>query len=723
MNKPIVQRRMSLRTSTQLKNLDTDTTYLIPQPKEDKNMNEVITKSLTSKDPQFGRNFSYFSYVDMQWKLEEFDDQYINILNLESSILNKEDKLCELQNDYHRKKFQTKKKAKKAGEEFKEKESDSIQSMRNGLNYAERTSQTFNAEILTKDVETPKLLRNDHRGISHKWDLFDRYLVKYVKIEEEKKLENAKKFGILKKERAKKVEKQVESLAKPSLIKTLKLVEKQILQILNEYNYKFYREWNRQDESPDSKQVIMLLAFPDDRSYRNRSVTAICWNPKFEDLFAIGCGSYAFPKKKDDKEKSEDNQERSDDILETGFIFVYSVKNNHHPEIKYTTESGVLSLDFHPTQFSLLVAGMYDGTVSVYDIKQKVKTPILTCDIRYQKHMDPVWQVKWYTMTESNEYVFYSISSDGKVIKWSFFKNKTKLESEEIITLKYSDSAQEIAEKIQANREIGMMESDTKEKAEEAFIFGNSGGMCFDFNKHKGYEHLFVLGTEEGHIHLCSVKHRGHYIQSYEGHTMGVYTVTWNPFHDKIFASCSADWTIKIWHYKIFSPLIIFDMQNAVGDLAWSPWCSTIFAAVTVMGDMKFFDLNRNRKGAIHDKKCHEIPINHISFNRFEYVFLTGNDKGKVRLWRMAETLYQTPDKKEEEEKEKAKIQATNQKSTLPDLLVVPNNLKQATTKQKKMPQIKKDNKMESVSSEAFIKHEKTRINEFLNLLGVDTEL
>ena len=300
---------------------------------------------------------------------------------------------------------------------------------------------------------------------------------------------------------------------------------------------------------------------------------------------------------------------------------------------------------------------------------------------------------------------------------------QTKLESEEIISLKYSESAQEINEKIQATREISMMESDGKEKAEDAFIFGNSGGMCFDFNKNKNYEHLFVLGTEEGHIHLCSVKHRGHYIQSYEGHTMGVYTVCWNPFHEKIFASCSADWTIKIWHYKVFSPLIIFDVQSPVGDLAWSPWCSTIFAAVTVHGDMKFFDLNRNRKASVYDKKYTENPINHISFNRFEYIFLIGNDKGKVRIFRMAESLYQTPDKKEEEEKEKAKVQAMSQKPTVQEQLIVPKNLIQATAKQKKMPQIKKDNKLESVSSEAFLKHEKARINEFLNLLGVDIQL
>ena len=36
-----------------------------------------------------------------------------------------------------------------------------------------------------------------------------------------------------------------------------------------------------------------------------------------------------------------------------------------------------------------------------------------------------------------------SISSDGRVIKWSFYKNKTSLETEEVIKLKYSDVLQQ----------------------------------------------------------------------------------------------------------------------------------------------------------------------------------------------------------------------------------------------------------------------------------------
>ena len=174
---------------------------------------------------------------------------------------------------------------------------------------------------------------------------------------------------------------------------------------------------------------------------KNRSVTALCWNTKFEDLFAVGYGSYDFPSKKEEKDQIENT---NDDQQDNGYIYVFSIKNNFFPEVKYTTDSGVLCLDFHPKDFSYLVAGFYDGTVGVFDISQKIKTPIIVCDIRTQKHMDPVWQVKWYTpFNEPGEYVFYSISSDGRVIKWSFYQNKTTLETEEVIKLKYSDVLQQ----------------------------------------------------------------------------------------------------------------------------------------------------------------------------------------------------------------------------------------------------------------------------------------
>lgn len=84
---------------------------------------------------------------------------------------------------------------------------------------------------------------------------------------------------------------------------------------------------------------------------------------------------------------------------------------------------------------------------------------------------------------------FYSISSDGRVTNWHLMKNK--LEAEEVVKLKLV---------VDESKGLG-------ENKKEAFLYGLAGGMCFDFNKFQ--DHIFLVGTEEGKIHLCSKAYSG----------------------------------------------------------------------------------------------------------------------------------------------------------------------------------------------------------------------
>lgn len=78
----------------------------------------------------------------------------------------------------------------------------------------------------------------------------------------------------------------------------------------------------------------------------------------------------------------------------SGLICCYSLKNPSHPEYTFTTESGVMALDFHPQHSSLLAVGLYDGTVLVFDVRNKVNRPIFSSSVKTGKHTDPVWQVR-----------------------------------------------------------------------------------------------------------------------------------------------------------------------------------------------------------------------------------------------------------------------------------------------------------------------------------------
>ena len=42
-------------------------------------------------------------------------------------------------------------------------------------------------------------------------------------------------------------------------------------------------------------------------------------------------------------------------------------------------------------------------------------------------------------------------------------------------------------------------------------------------------------------------------------------------------------------------PMFTFDLNNVVGGVAWSPYCSTVFAAVTADGKVYVFDLSINK--------------------------------------------------------------------------------------------------------------------------------
>jgi dynein intermediate chain 1 len=63
---------------------------------------------------------------------------------------------------------------------------------------------------------------------------------------------------------------------------------------------------------------------------KKKQVTALSWNPKYTDFFAVGYGSYEFTKQG------------------PGMVACFSLKNPSYPENVYISESGVMCLDFHP---------------------------------------------------------------------------------------------------------------------------------------------------------------------------------------------------------------------------------------------------------------------------------------------------------------------------------------------------------------------------------------
>ncbi len=103
---------------------------------------------------------------------------------------------------------------------------------------------------------------------------------------------------------------------------------------------------------------------------------------------------------------------------------IFTLKNPSNPEFIYFTDSGVMSLEFHPQHPSYLAIGLYDGRVLVYNLQKKTDAAVFMSSNKDGKHTDPVWQVSWQKDDLDDNMNFFSVSSDGRITQWTLLKNE-----------------------------------------------------------------------------------------------------------------------------------------------------------------------------------------------------------------------------------------------------------------------------------------------------------
>ena len=498
----------------------------------EKDLGEEVTRILTGDDPNVPKNVCKFSYKDKCYKPDPpgQGDNMATHFSIEGSCLHIDSEECK---KYHEKEVIADEQATNSNDNDTKVTSEiqtttsssgvstvacgSSGHIKNQFNYSERASQTFNNPLRSRGVRTSPPPVTQYSGQANQWIIYDTYKTEcLISMMEHNKDGTASNFGdklvsIVSEKSDDNPRSKTDMMHGDNMENALKIMGRLVNQNSEDEIFQDFKYYEDQADmiKPGQGTLLPLWRFQNNRTSR-KQVTSLCWNPRYNDLFAVGYGSYDFTRQS------------------TGVVCCYSLKNTSHPEYAIGTDSGVMCLDFHPDHPSLLVVGCYDGNVYVFDISNGSNKPIYSSSIRSGKHSDPVWQVRWRAgRSSSKEMNFYSISSDGKVVIWTMSKNDLKMEP--VMLLKHTNLS--------------------KEDFDEPTLTGLAGGCSFDFNK--SLESLFLVGTEEGNIHECSKAYSGQYIKSYDGHHMAVNTVTWNPFHEDIFLSCSADWTVKVSQNRI----------------------------------------------------------------------------------------------------------------------------------------------------------------------------
>lgn len=563
------------------------------------------TRVLTANDPTVPNNITKYNYNSRCYKVDPpgAQDHLAIHLSLQGCSVHLAGVEAKDQMSYMQKQAEMSEETLKSFMDERCKSADSVREFeirKNQFNFSERAVQTFNNPMRERCISTKASAVARFAGTVSQWEMYDQYMYDYTAQVAEGYLERKDWTPTLGGELAVSAHtRNGDMVHSRRMGAALKILERMVSQNGEDEIFNDFKFWEDASDSfrEGEGSLLPLWRFHTDRSKR-KQVTALSWNPKYSDLFAVGFGSYDFTRQG------------------SGMVCCFSLKNTSHPVYTFTLESGATCLNFHPEHCSLLAVGCYDGVVTVFDVRHSSNRALYESSIKTGKHTDPVWQVQWQLEDLTKDLNFYSISSDGQIANWTMSKNELKMEP--VMQLRLICAG--------------------KDEPEDTLLSGLANGCCFDFNTVA--DHLFIVGTEEGTIHKCSKAYSGQYLDTYLGHHMAVYSVRWNPFHSRIFISCSADWTVKIWDHVASTSIMSFDLGNAVGDVSWSPYAATVFAAATSDGKVHVFDLAINKHEPLCEQKVvKRATITRVVFNWKAPILIVGDDRGGVNSFKLSPNL------------------------------------------------------------------------------------
>ncbi|CAB3381334.1 Hypothetical predicted protein [Cloeon dipterum] len=482
----------------------------------------------------------------------------------------------------------------------------------NQFNFCERGSLTVNnpsREIFTQTNPPPRVTFSANVT---QWGIYDAYMEEHAEQQEKEKEKKEKEKATLapqKKEETKKVEVVQVKNASCAPEGAAKILERMTNQNTYDEIIQDFKYWeDPSDEFKDEEGTLLpLWKFSCDRA-QNYTVTSICWNENCPDMFIAGYGSFDFKRRK------------------AGLMCVYTLKNPSYPEHLVFVESEVLAVDIHQSQSSMIVLGLLDGNIEVYDLTKSSEIPLHSSNSVNNKHTAAVWQVRWSKESNQSEMTIYSISADGQVLSWSLMQNE--MIKMTLISLTFP------TEPINSDGTL-------------CPLIGCGSALAF----HPTENNIFLVGTEEGRIYKCSTAYTSIFLSESEAHYMPVQQVDFNRYNPSVYASSSGDWRVKIWEDDRKEPLFEFDLGSPVEDVAWAPYSSTVLAAVTADGRIHVFDLNVNKyrplcqQAVTQKKKC---KLTKVSFNPKHLILVVGDSFGCISSMKLSPNLRkkQKPPKK-----------------------------------------------------------------------------
>ncbi|KAG5897481.1 hypothetical protein JTB14_031106 [Gonioctena quinquepunctata] len=441
-----------------------------------------------------------------------------------------------------------------------------------------------NRKVLNAEVQTIQKVMKTRMTLSEKsktqtgtsfvsnWDMYDTYQsVLEASSEESEKSDESNiehhkldEIGSVDSYKMSVDEKQMMKLMKnPRFLEAICIVERLLANNCYNEQQKIYRGLSSPDNSREkieyNYKLKLLWTFANE-STKGLSVNAINWNPANKDIVAIGYGKFYFPDKF------------------PGLVLIWNIKNPVQPERRYTFKVSVMSLRFSESSPVLLGVGFEDGSVKVLNVSSREKVIIG----ENEGTLEPVWCITWNAghNEKSGEELVGATFDDGRICTYVL---QTKLERIQLMRVAKAD---------------GKLKGYEGMKKCQIFPVPISRyAAALFYVAHPTDKSLYLVGTNEGTIHKCSLNYLNQHLDMFLAHDGPVHNLKYSPFCKKIFATCGDDWHTRIWGEGISEPILeFFQTMQSIQGMDWSPTHSTIL--VTIRGQMiEIWDIQRKVYG------------------------------------------------------------------------------------------------------------------------------
>merc|ERR1719199_1264129 len=181
--------------------------------------------------------------------------------------------------------------------------------LRNQFNFSERAAQTKNPVYRERAWATEPPATTGFSATVTQWDIYDQYL-RDIEAQKNQEKEDKSKQKQSYEEVTEKKKSDSDPLYSESMKLSIKIMERMVNQNAENEVYHDFKYWeDRSDEFRDGDGTLLPLWRFSSEKAKRKQVTSIKWNPLYNDLCAVGFGSYDFNRQG------------------TGVICCYSLKN------------------------------------------------------------------------------------------------------------------------------------------------------------------------------------------------------------------------------------------------------------------------------------------------------------------------------------------------------------------------------------------------------------